>query len=129
MNAHLIVVHLRKFVQVQGRDEGLLLAEVALPVQVLAVTETDRAELPDPYAVFRRQVVLAPHDSHIQLQPIPVFKEFSNPVVHLKKRTDQNQPLLRVLDQLLKVKREPSGSEKSGHRSIINSGATIRRTF
>lgn len=89
-DAHLVVVHLAEFVEVQAGDNAHLLIEVALGMEIFAKAGADIGELLEPADLFRLEFALAIDDPHIDLEPVLVGQQLLDPVIEFEKGADQD---------------------------------------
>ena len=89
-DAHLVVIYLAEFVEVQAGDNAYLLIEVALGMEVLAKAGADIGELLEPADLFRLQLTFAVDDPHIDLEPVLVGQQLLDPVIELEKGANED---------------------------------------
>lgn len=85
-------------------------------MQVLAEAGADVGLLAQPADLGRLQFALAIDHAHVDLEAVLVGQEFFDPVVDLQVRTDQDQPVLCVLDQLFQEVIGSAGVEELGQK-------------
>jgi len=115
-DTHFVVVDLAELVEVEAGDNAQFLVEIALGMQVFAEAGADIRQLAQPADLHGLQLTFPVNHAHIDLQPVLVGQQFLHPVVELQVRTDQDQTILGVLDQLFKEIVGRAGVQKLCHQ-------------
>lgn len=82
-DAHLVVVDLAEFIEIQAGDDAHLFVHVALGVQVFAEAGADVGQAAQPFDFLWLQLALAIHDTHVNLEPVLVGQQLLHAVIEL----------------------------------------------